>query len=313
MTISKKILMHRDFVLGLETELCNMLEAVIDSEFEKGDNADFDFIDECAEVINAVRFGEGVQLLPLSSDTDFINKLKVKSKLNYKAVIAVCAVFALIISAGVIIKNEYSLSVSEALSGFIYELFESNEKPSEIKETENNQTVLSTEPLRVIGIEIETTPEFKTEYYVGESFSKKGLKVFAELLNGERLLLDAESYTVDVSNSFASKAEYETVIINYCGFSESIEIRVIEGIKTSKLNSVYVVFPDDFDFAVEDAEKINLEQMQVYAVYSDGKEEKLNDDDYTAEFEMNKTLFNKSVNVTVMYQDCSCSFTVDIE
>lgn len=313
MTVNKNILMHRDFVCDFETELCNALEAAIDSEFEKGDSADFDFIDECAKAINTIRSGESVQLLPLISDKDFINKLKGKSKVNYKIVIALCAVFALVFSAGAIIKNEYILSVSESLSGFIYELFEYDKKPSEIKETESKETITSTQPLRVIGIEIETTPEFKTEYFVGERFSQKGLKVFAEQLNGERLLLNSGSYSVDISETFASKADYETVIINYFGFSESIEVRVIESIKTPKLNSVYVVFPDDFEFTVEDAGKINLEQMQVFAVYSDGKEEKLDDGEYTAEIEIKNSLFNKSVDITVMYQDCSCSFTVEIE
>jgi len=55
MTVSREILMHPDFMADLADELCESLEALIDAEFEKGDEADFDFIDECANAINAIR------------------------------------------------------------------------------------------------------------------------------------------------------------------------------------------------------------------------------------------------------------------
>ena len=36
MTVSKDILMHPDFMADFADELCEMLEALIDAEFEKG-------------------------------------------------------------------------------------------------------------------------------------------------------------------------------------------------------------------------------------------------------------------------------------
>ena len=46
MTVSREILMHPDFMSNLADEFCGMLEDLIDAEFGKGDDTDFDFIDK---------------------------------------------------------------------------------------------------------------------------------------------------------------------------------------------------------------------------------------------------------------------------
>ncbi|MGN0573263.1 MAG: bacterial Ig-like domain-containing protein, partial [Acutalibacteraceae bacterium] len=55
---------------------------------------------------------------------------------------------------------------------------------------------------------------------------------------------------------------------------------------------------------------IDLSEMQVYAVYSDGSERELTADEYSVETEREKTLFKENVTVTVSYEGCSCSFKV---
>lgn len=304
MTVSKEILMHPDFIANLADELCEMLEALIDAEFEKGDNADFDFIDECADAINAIRSGDTAQILPLISRRDFLKKIGIKTENKFKVIVAACAAIALIFTAGTQIEVEENISVMEALSGIVSEFFtkdRQDEPPAKQPET-------TTEAAAVItGISIETAGEFKSEYYVGEDFSKKGIKVFAEYSNGERKIID---YQVIIPDSFGTQPKYETVEITAAGFTKALEVRVIESLETKKLTSIYALFPDDFTFTAEDVKNINLDGMQVYAVYSNGDETELTADEYTVEKEYEKTLFEEKTTVTISYENCSCSFMV---
>ena len=91
---------------------------------------------------------------------------------------------------------------------------------------------------------------------------------------------------------------------------KTLEVRVIESVETKKLTSIYAIFPDDFDFTTNDLNNIDLSQMQVYAVYSNGDETELSADEYTVETEIEKNLFKEEAYVTVAYEACSCSFMV---
>ncbi len=307
MTVSKEILMHPDFMTNLADELCAMLEALIDAEFDKGDDTDFDFIDECADAINAIRSGDNAQILPLISRKDFLKKVGIKTERKFRAFVAAAAAIAILFTAGTQIEVEENVSVIEALSGIVSELF-TGEKQAETPATTQPETTQA--DALITGISVETTDEFKSEYYVGESFEQKGIKVFAEYDNGERKLVRIDSYTVEISDSFGTQPKYETVKIIAAGFTQTLEVRIIESLETKKLNSVYAIFPEDFDFTVNDLNNIDLSEMQVYAVYSNGDETELTADEYTLDIEIEKKLFKEEAFVTISYGGCSCSFTV---
>ena len=307
MTVSREILMHPDFLTNLADELCTMLEAIIDAEFDKGDDTDFDFIDECADAINAIRSGDESQILPLISRKDFLKKVGIKTERKFKIWIAAAAAIAILFTAGTQIEVEENISIVQALSGIVSDFF-TNEKQIEATTTQPATTTEKSPEL--INITIETTPEFKTEYYVGEKFSGNGIKVFGEYDNGERMLVRIEDYTVEVSDTFGTEPKYETVKITAAGFTQTLEVRVIESVETKKLNSVYAIFPEDFTFTAKDLNNIDLSQMQVYAVYSNGDETELSADEYTVETEIEKNIFKEEAFVTVSYEECSCSFMV---
>ena len=313
MTVSREILMHPDFVTNIADELCAMLEAIIDAEFDKGDDTDFDFIDECADAINAIRSGDESQMLPLISRKDFLNKIGIKTERKFKIWIAAAAAIAILFTAGTQIEVEDNVSIVQALSGIVSDFF-TNTKQLEEVTTQPATTVTATatteKKASLIDITVETTPEFKTEYYVGEKFSDNGLKVFGEYDNGERRLVRIEDYTVEVSDSFGKEPKYETVKITVGDFTQTLEVRVIESLETKKLTSIYAIFPDDFDFTANDLNNIDLSEMQVYAVYSNGDETELSADEYTVETEIEKKLFEENAFVTVSYEGCSCSFMV---
>ncbi len=306
MTVSREILMHPDFMTNLADELCEMLEALIDAEFDKGDDTDFDFIDECADAINAIRSGDDAQILPLISRKDFLKKVGIKTESKFKVLVAACAAITLIFTAGTQIEVEENISIVQALSGIVSDLFTNETQVEAITQPATTEKTAS-----LISINVETTPEFKTEYYVGEKFSNNGLKVFGEYDNGERRLVRIDDYTVEVSETFGTEPKYETVKITVGDFTQTIEVRIIESLETKKLTSVYAVFPDDFDFTANDLNNIDLSKMKVYAVYSNSDETELSAEEYTVGTKIEKQLFEKSAFITVSFEGCSCSFVIN--
>ena len=306
MTVSREILMHPDFMTNLADELCTMLEALIDAEFDKGDDTDFDLIDECADAINVIRSGDESQILPLISRKDFLKKVGIKAESKFKVLVAACAAIAILFTVGTQIEVEENVSIVQALSGIVSDFFTKTKQVEEV--TTQPVTTTTEKEASLINISIETTPEFKTEYYVGEKFSDNGLKVFGEYDNGERRLVLINDYTVEVSDSFGTEPKYETVKISVGDYTQTLEVRVIESLETKKLTSIYAIFPDDFDFTANDLNNIDLSGMQVYAVYSNGDETELFTDEYTVETEIEKTLFKEQATITIAYENCSCSF-----
>ena len=306
MTVSKEILMHPDFMTNLADELCAMLEALIDAEFDKGDDTDFDFIDECADAINAIRSGNNAQILPLISRKDFLKKIGIKTERKFKFWIAAAAAIAILFTAGTQIEVEENVSIVQALSGIVSDFFTNTKQVEEL--TTQPVTTATEKEASLINISVETTPDFKTEYYVGEKFSDNGLKVFGEYDNGERRLVRVDDYSVEVSDSFGAEPKYETVKITVGNFTQTLEIRVIESLETKKLTSIYAIFPEDFTFTAKDLNNIDLSEMQVYAVYSNGNETELSADEYTVETEIEKILFKEQATITIAYENCSCSF-----
>lgn len=308
MTVSREILMHPDFMTNLADELCIMLEAIIDAEFDKGDDTDFDFIDECADAINAIRSGDESQILPLISRKDFLKKVGIKTESKFKIWIAACAAIAILFTAGTQIEVEENVSIVQALSGIVSDFFTNTKQVEEL--TTQPVTTATEKEASLINISVETTPKFKTEYYVGEKFSDNGLKVFGEYDNGEKRLVRIEDYTVEVSDTFGTQPKYETVKIIAAGFTQTLEVRIIESIETKKLNSVYAIFPEDFTFTAKDLNNIDLSQMQVYAVYSNGDETELTANEYKLDIEIEKNFLKEEAFVTISYEGCSCSFMV---
>lgn len=302
-TVNKELLLHPDFATDIADELCKMLEAIIDSEFEKGDETDFDFIDECADAINAIRSGDSAQIIPLISRKDFLKKVGINTDSRIKAAVAVCAAIALVFTAGAQIKNKENISLIQSFSGVVSDFFAGDKQI----ETTSVQPSTTEKTANLINIAVETADDFKTEYYIGEKFSDRGIIVFAEYENGERMLTD--NYTLEIPEDFGTAARYEKILLSSNGFTFELTVRVIEGVETKKLNSIYAVFPDDFDFTTDDLYNFDYGSMQVYAVYSDGSERELSEDEYIVTQEHGGAFIDRYIEVTVTYQDCTCSFT----
>ena len=69
-TVSREIFLHPDFKENIEQALCDYLNSLIDNEFAKA-SPDFDFIDECADAINAIREDFVSAVMPVISNFIF--------------------------------------------------------------------------------------------------------------------------------------------------------------------------------------------------------------------------------------------------
>ena len=309
--VSREVFLHPDFMQDLSQTLCDYLNSLIDAELEKED-ADFDFIDECASAINSIREGFVDAVIPVISRKDFMTKLGIKTNRVSKTFAAVIAA-AIMLAAGnsaIAAATDYNIieEVAQKIAEFI-------SKPEE-ETTAPIQTEPTTEPPQTTAakkeedIKIEFDESFKAEYNVGEAFDTSGIKIYLLYDDGNKKELEAKNYKITASPSFGKAAGYETVTVSYGEFEHSFKVRILNTESTPLLTSIFAIFPEDYDFTAGDLNNIDLSFMQVYAVYSDGKEKEISHDGYAVDIADISTLFEKKVLVTVSFEGCSCSFNV---
>lgn len=320
-TVNKDILLHPDFSENLNEMLCNYLNALIDEELLKED-ADFDFIDECADAINSIRNGFVDAVIPVISRKDFMAKLGIRTVRFSKAFAAVIAAAFMLVAANGIIASATDYNIIEEVSKKIVELFKQEEEPPEPTTQPATTTTappvtqepstqeLTTAVREAEAVTFEFSSQFKKEYNVGESFSPDGIRVFLIYDDGSREEIDRKDYSLKVPSDFGQEAGYETVTVTCKGFESNFKVRILNTKETPLLTSVYATFPPGYEFKSDDLENIDLSLMKVFAVYSDESVKELTADDYTVNFEDISTLFEKKVFVTVTYKTASCSFTV---
>ena len=109
-TVNRQTLSHPDLIGNPADEICAFLETLMDAEFERGEETDFDFIDECAAAINAIRTDADIAaVLPVISRRDFMKKILGGSGIKITA--AVCAALLLIIGANTIIDKTANYNI----------------------------------------------------------------------------------------------------------------------------------------------------------------------------------------------------------
>ena len=311
-TVNREVFLHPDFMQDISETLCNYLNSLIDAELEKED-ADFDFIDECASAINAIREGFVDAVLPVISRKEFMAKLGIKTNRVSKAFAAVIAAAIMLVAgnSAIAAATDYNIieEVAQKIADFISNSEEETTLPPQTEPTTKSaQTTVLHQKEEDITIEFEEG--FKTEYNVGEQLNTNGLKVYLLYDDGSKKELEAKSYKITASPSFGKAAGYETVTVSYGEFEQSFKVRILNTESTPLLTSIYAIFPQDYDFTAGDLNNIDLSFMQVYAVYSDGKEKEIHPDDYAVDIADISTLFEKKVLVTVSFEGCSCSFNV---
>lgn len=304
--INKGILLSDDFSQNFEDILCAYLNSLIDAELEKGDETDFDLIDEYASAINYIRENGVSEFFPVISKNDFMAKaLSQKTSAFQKALVA-CAAAAVIIATGIAVTNSTDNQVIKATADRFRKLFNMNSITYTQPEPTTNEKEKTTAPEVVTGLELEFSDDFRTDYYVGESFSPEGLTVYALTNLGRKAVKD---YTINVPDNFSQKAGKQNISVSALGFTQSFTVRILNSESTPVLNSIYATFPEGYDFTYQG--EPDLSDMQVYAVFSTGEERELAPSEYTVTIEKNKGLFRETAQVTIEYEGCNCAFILE--
>lgn len=317
--IRKEHFLHPDFTENFKSLMCEHLNSLIDEELQK-EYADFDFIDECANAINAIREDFEGTVLPLISERKFMENAGYAKKNNFvKIIAAACAAVVVVVALNTTVEKTTDVNLIRKTSDWVQSLFAKEvttenptEKQTEKTTSENAETETVSQMLipEAERIELEFSSSFKREYKVGESLNLNGLTVVISYSDENMKKLSRSQYEITVSPDFGTKAGYEKVTVKYGSLEESFTVRVINTENTSLLSSVYAIFPDTFTFTSKELDNINLKDMQVFAVYSDGMEKELSNSEYELIFEDFSDETEEKVMVTVKYKTTSCSFVI---
>lgn len=306
--VNKSILLSEDFTGNLEEALCAYFNNLIDEELAKGDETDFDLIDEYADAINCIR-ENGADILPVISSKDFMKKIGIAPKSPAIKIAAIAAALAIVIGIGTVAAQGSPSEIARDVAKYFRELFsvyELEPVTEQIPETTTAKADESTtQRIKIKWIELKFGDSFRREYYVGESFDKTGLEVVALTTEGS---YTTDDYTVKFDSPFAEKAGEQAVTVTAYGFSESFKVRILNNEKTPILNSIYATFPEGFDFTYKG--EPDLSGMQVYAVYSDGKEQKLPSGEYNVTVNETKLPFRNTAAVKIEYCGCTSEFVM---
>lgn len=313
-TVNREVFLHTDFMQDISETLCDYLNSLIDAELEKED-ADFDFIDECASAINAIREGFVDAVIPVISRKEFMAKLGIKTNRVSRAFTAVIAAAIMLVAgnSAIAAATDYNI-IEEVVQKIADFISNSGEETTVPIQAEPSETQESTQPTPATkkeeNIKIEFDDSFKTEYKVGEAFDSQGIKIYLIYDDGSKKELKVQSCKTTASPSFGKVAGYETVTVSYGEFEQSFTVRILNTESTPLLTSIYAVFPEGYDFTADDLNNIDLSFMQVYAVFSDGDKTELAAEKYTIEKDYEKSFFEEKVTITIIYQNCSCSFMI---
>ncbi len=261
LTVNREIFLHPDFTQNLEEVLCSYLNSLIDAELCK-DDADFDFIDECADAINSIRSSFESVSAPVTADNG--NKDTPKRIIRFsKAIAAVAAAMLLILTANTAIASATEYNIIEEVSRKIAEIFTPEDEPDEnltqtttttttttttapsvtktpsTKKdqtvTDKNKTEKSTSrkmPVQIsvlVDIEVGFEEGFKREYYVGEQFDPSGLIVYGVYNDGYRRKLDRSEYKLRIPSDFGRRTGTETIEASiHIGIKCSFTVQVVQ-------------------------------------------------------------------------------------
>lgn len=188
---------------------------------------------------------------------------------------------------------------------------QTEETPSKPGKAPSNELIIPQAVLESIyGI---YSSELKTVYKLGEALDLKGLQVMAVYNNGTQKEIPVSECSVNVSRRFSKDPGNYRVTVAYEGKTFYFSVTVYAEKDSVILNSIYGIFPADFDFKVDSFDNIDLSEMRVIAVYSDSSEELISPDNYDINIERNYLGLKNKALVTVTYEGRSFSFILTKE
>lgn len=290
---------------SFKAEVAELINSLIDEELSK-DEPNCDFIDECINTLEELESENFAKVIP------FVKKHAGKTfRQKFVSVAAACAILAAI-SFGAVAVSHTIEQKREAKTTTVTQAVTESATAERTKTTEavTTTTKPTTQAAIPTGIRLRFGDSFKDEYYIGEKLDTSGITAVVSYSDGTEKIVPLADCKVTADDGFGTRERYETVKISFGNASETFRVRVLRKEDTKVLNSVYASFPEGFDFTTEDIDNIDLGGMEVYAVYSDRREKKLNRGEYTIKTEK---LPNGTAFITITYEGVYTTFGIKEE
>lgn len=290
---------------SFKAEVAELINSLIDEELSK-DEPNCDFIDECINTLEELESENFAKVIP------FVKKHAGKTfKQKFVSVAAACAILAAI-SFGAVAVSHTIEQKREAKTNTVTQAVTESTTAERTMTTEavTTTTKPTTQAAIPTGIRLRFGDSFKDEYYIGEKLDTSGITAVVSYSDGTEKIVPLADCKVTADDGFGTKERYETVKISFGNASETFRVRVLRKEDTKVLNSVYASFPEGFDFTTKDIDNIDLSGMEVYAVYSDRSEKKLNRGEYTIKTEK---LPNGTAFITITYEGVYTTFGIKEE
>lgn len=290
---------------SFKAEVAELINSLIDEELSK-DEPNCDFIDECINTLEELESENFAKVIP------FVKKHAGKPfRQKFVSVAAACAILAAI-SFGAVAVSHTIEQKREAKTNTVTQAVTESTTAERGLTTEavTTATKPTTQAAMPTGIRLRFGDSFKDEYYIGEKLDTSGITAVVSYSDGTEKIVPLADCKVTAEDGFGTRERYETVKISFGNASETFRVRVLRKEDTKVLNSVYASFPEGFDFTTEDIDNIDLSGMEVYAVYSDRSEKKLNRGEYTVKTEK---LPNGTAFITITYEGVYTTFGIKEE
>lgn len=290
---------------SFKAEVAELINSLIDEELSK-DEPNCDFIDECINTLEELESENFAKVIP------FVKKHAGKTfRQKFVSVAAACAILAAI-SFGAVAVSHTIEQKREAKTTTVTQAVTESTTAERALTTEavTTATKPTTQAAMPTGIRLRFGDSFKDEYYIGEKLDTSGITAVVSYSDGTEKIVPLADCKVTADDGFGTRERYETVKISFGNASETFRVRVLRKEDTKVLNSVYASFPEGFDFTTEDIDNIDLGGMEVYAVYSDRSEKKLNRGEYTIKTEK---LPNGTAFITITYEGVYTTFGIKEE
>lgn len=290
---------------SFKAEVAELINSLIDEELSK-DEPNCDFIDECINTLEELESENFAKVIP------FVKKHAGKTfRQKFVSVAAACAILAAI-SFGAVAVSHTIEQKREAKTTTVTQAVTESATAERTKTTEavTTTTKPTTQAAIPTGIRLRFGDSFKDEYYIGEKLDTSGITAVVSYSDGTEKIVPLADCKATADDGFGTRERYETVKISFGNASETFRVRVLRKEDTKVLNSVYASFPEGFDFTTEDIDNIDLGGMEVYAVYSDRREKKLNRGEYTIKTEK---LPNGTAFITITYEGVYTTFGIKEE
>lgn len=290
---------------SFKAEVAELINSLIDEELSK-DEPNCDFIDECINTLEELESENFAKVIP------FVKKHAGKTfRQKFVSVAAACAILAAISFGAVAVSHTIEQKREAKTTTATQAVTESTTAERAMTtEAVTTATKPTTQAAMPTGIRLRFGDSFKDEYYIGEKLDTSGITAVVSYSDGTEKIVPLADCKVTADDGFGTRERYETVKISFGNASETLRVRVLRKEDTKVLNSVYASFPEGFDFTTKDIDNIDLSGMEVYAVYSDRSEKKLNRGEYTIKTEK---LPNGTAFITITYEGVYTTFGIKEE